>query len=257
MANNDAVTNSNPVTSEVSTMVSTPVALKAKTAIFVARSKNEKTGPVSVTYASIDGSCPKDCMHRDAGCYAQTGMVGIQTNRLNKNNKTRGRSDAREIAREEARYIRAAIANGENTQAMRLHVAGDCRTASAARTVSSACEGWNNPVWTYTHAWKVVDRENWGNVSVLASVDKSEDISLAFERGYAPAIVVSEHPTDGKSFVRAEDNIRIIPCPAQTRENVTCDTCKLCWNAARLHATRSAISFAAHGVRKRKLTVIR
>jgi hypothetical protein len=228
--------------------------MSQKVATLVLASKNAKIGDVSATYASIEGSCPTDCAHRDAGCYAQMGKVGIHTARLNKANEGRTRQDAREIARAEAREIKAAIAEGKDTRPLRVHVAGDCRTPSAAREIARAVKGWKQPVWSYTHAWKAVDRENWGKVSVLASVDRAEEIPLAFERGYAPAVTARQHPTDGKAYV--ENGIRFIPCPNQTRD-ITCVQCGLCMNANKLHAMRAAIVFEAHGTGKRKLTVIK
>lgn len=226
----------------------------SKTATLVLLSKNVKIGEVSATYASIDGSCPKDCAHRDSGCYAQAGNVGFTTSRLNRAQGERTREDAREVARQEAREIKAAILAGEDTRPLRIHVAGDCRTPSAAETLSKAVEGWRQKVWSYTHAWKRVSRASWGKVSVLASVDKAEDMALAFERGYAPAIVVESHPADGKAYVR-EDGIKVIPCPNQTRD-VTCVDCGLCMNADKLHSMKAAIAFAAHGVAKKRLTVV-
>lgn len=229
--------------------------MTTKIATLVLKSKNVKIGEVSATYASIDGSCPSDCMHRGAGCYAQAGNVGIHVSRLNATNNVRTRQDAREVAREEARQIKAAIANGENLRPLRVHVSGDCRTPTAAREIAKAVEGWNQPVWSYTHAWKRVERKDWGKVSVLASVDSAEDLSQAYDRGYAAAIVVDKHPKDGKAYTR-EDGVKVIPCPAQTRD-VTCVQCGLCMKADKLHGMKAAIAFAAHGVAKRKLTVIK
>lgn len=226
-----------------------------KIATLVLSSKNVKVGDASATYASIDGSCPSDCAHRNSGCYAQSGNVGIHVSRLNATSNQRAREDAREVARAEAREIRAAVKAGLDVRPLRIHVSGDARTPSAALEISRAVEGWRQPVWSYTHAWKRVPRENWGKVSVLASVDNPEDISLAFERGYAPAIVVEKHPENGKAYVR-EDGVKVIPCPAQTRD-VTCVQCGLCMNGNKLHAQKAAIAFAAHGVSKRKLTVIK
>jgi hypothetical protein len=226
-----------------------------KIATLVLQSKNVKIGDVSATYASIDGSCPTDCAHRGAGCYAQSGNVGIHVSRMNATNKDRVRQDAREVAREEARQIKAAISKGDDTRPLRVHVSGDCRTPSAAQTIAKAISGWREKVWSYTHAWKVVDRASWGRVSVLASVDNASDLSEAFARGYAPAIVVDRHPEDGKAFTR-EDGVKVIPCPNQTRD-ITCVQCGLCMNADKLHAMGAAIAFAAHGVSKRKLSVIK
>jgi len=226
---------------------------QSKVATLVISSNNVKVGDVSATYASIDGSCPSDCAQRNAGCYAQTGNVGIHTNQMNAINKLRKRQDARDVARVEARLIIKAISERRNTRPLRLHVSGDCRTTSAAETLSLAASRWAKPVWTYTHAWKVVARKSWRNVSVLASVDKHSDINLAFDRGYAPAIITASHPKDGKAYMMG--TVKVIPCPAQTRD-AKCDTCKLCWNADKLHAMRAAIAFEGHGVAKKRLTVM-
>lgn len=225
-------------------------------ALFVPVSKNEKVGRVSATYASIHGSCPRDCAHMNNGCYAQLGMVGIHSSRLDKASKNRPRADARETARAEARLILKAIASGENKLPMRLHVSGDCRTESATTTLSAACREWNNPIWTYTHAWKNVRRETWGShISVLASIDSKEDMPLAQEKGYAMAITVNYHPENGKAW-KLDNGFKVIPCPSQTRD-IKCDACRLCWNDEYLRSTKAVISFAAHGSQKRKLNVIR
>lgn len=224
-----------------------------KIAIFVTESKNVKVGPASATYASIDGSCPRDCAQRNAGCYAQSGNVGIHVSRLDRNNKLRRKQDAREVAREEAKLLYEAIRQEQHTLPLRLHVSGDCRTKTAARIVSKAASKWGNKVWTYTHAWKRVPRSNWGNVSVLASVDRPEDIALAQEQGYAPAIVVETHSSPKATLMHG---VKFIPCPAQTKDSVTCVSCGLCLNADRLHRDGFGIAFAAHGVAKKRLTVI-
>ncbi len=227
----------------------------SKVATLVIASNNVKVGDVSATYASIDGSCPSDCAQKGAGCYAQTGNVGIHSNQMNKISREWKRQDAREVAREEARAINSAIEKKLDIRPLRLHVSGDCRTTSAAETLSKAASRWSKPVWSYTHAWKRVARKAWRNVSVLASVDRHEDMKLAFERGYAPAIITASHPSNGKAYMMGD--VKVIPCPAQTREGTKCDTCKLCWNADKLHAMHAAIAFEGHGVQKKRLTVMR
>jgi len=215
----------------------------------VLQSKNGKTGNVSATYASIDATCPKTCALKDAGCYAQLGMVNIHTVRLNKQavNET-----PESVAREEARLIRNQAFYENDTRPLRLHVAGDCRTNRAATIVSTAASKWRQPVWSYTHAWRTVKRENWNAVSILASVEKPADVTKAFERGYAVALVVDKHPEDGKSFKHESGEFKIIPCPAQTRD-VQCTDCKLCWKDQFLLESKSVISFAAHGVAKKRV----
>jgi hypothetical protein len=226
----------------------------SKIATLVHSSKNAKVGFASATYVSVEASCPTDCAQRDAGCYAQTGNVGIHVRRMDKNSSAQHRRNARIAANAEAKLLHEAIAKNQHTLPLRLHVSGDCRTPTAAKIVSGAASRWKNKVWTYTHAWKRVPRSAWGKVSVLASVDCPADIEKAVARGYAPAIVVPKHtsPRATKMY-----GVKFIPCPAQTKEAVNCVSCGLCLNADRLHRDGFGISFAAHGVAKNKLTVIK
>ena len=215
----------------------------------VLKSQNSKVGQVSATYASIDATCPKTCALKNAGCYAQLGMVNIHTVRLNRQavNET-----PETVAREEARLITNAAFEGKDVLPLRIHVAGDCRTNRAAKMVGTAASNWSQPVWSYTHAWRTVKRENWKTVSILASVEKPEDVTKAFDRGYAVALVVDKHPEDGKSFQHESGEFKVIPCPSQTRD-VQCTDCKLCWKDQFLLENKSVISFAAHGVAKKRV----
>lgn len=87
--------------------------------------------------------------------------------------------------------------------------------------------------WSYTHAWKKVNRSYWGKVSCLASVDSVEWVKLAQELGYVPALVVSQFSSN-KAFKLEGSDIKWVPCPAQTKDNVSCSSCKLCFNDSRL-----------------------
>ena len=226
-----------------------------KAATLVLRSKNPKIGDAAATYASIASTCPTSCPLRGEGCYAQSGHVVMTVRRLDAAGAT-----ALEAAREEAQLIIDAALSGKATGLpLRLHVSGDAASDAAAAALGGAVSTWRaeggGPVWTYTHAWRTVDRASWGpSVAVLASVESEADGREAYARGYAPALVVAEH-----SSPRAEvrDGVRWIPCPAQTRDDVTCESCRLCWNTEALASRRAGITFAAHGSgRKRALQVI-
>jgi len=95
----------------------------------------------------------------------------------------------------------------------------------------------------------------WGkNISVLASCESLSQAKKALNKGYAASIIVSNHISD-KAYIK--ENIKIIPCPQQTRE-VTCERCKLCMKDQMLKSQNAVIAFAAHGARKKvALTVIK
>ncbi len=207
-------------------------------ALGVEKTSNRKVGDCSVTMAA-QCSCPPSCPFLGNGCYAEHGLQGIHTKRQNKKAVS---------AIDEARQEAVAINALSGKRPLRLHVVGDCATNLAAKTVSKAAQAYTakhgKPVWTYTHAWRNVDRRSWGSVSALASCETTSQVHQALGRGYAAAMTVSQHPADGKAH--SKDGLKLIPCPEQTR-NATCDTCRLCWDDAALLARKAVITFEAHG----------
>lgn len=226
-------------------------------ALAVPKSANRKIGEAATTYAA-QGSCPSTCVFRDGGgCYAETGQIGkFVTAPLN-----RAAGDARALA--VAVYEAYAIASMEPVpgRPLRLHTVGDCPTDVCAQIVALAAavymERGGGPVWTYTHAWRDVERASWGPVSVLASCETAEDVVAARERGYATAIVVEEFPSRGlyecaETGESIHESIHplhsaILPCPAQTHDDVSCSSCRLCFDDAGIRARGYSIGFALHG----------
>lgn len=209
-------------------------------------SGNEKLGACATTYAA-QVSCPPDCVFADGGgCYAETGRVGkFVTSPLNAAAKDAASSPL-DVAYAEARAIDdLPVVAG---RPLRLHTVGDCATDEAARIVSAAAERYmargGGPVWTYTHAWRSVDRSSWGRVSVLASCETAADVEAARSRGYASSIVLEEFKSDTRFALEAA---AVVPCPAQTRHR-SCSTCRLCFNDAGLRARRVTIGFELHGI---------
>lgn len=214
----------------------------------VESSKNQKTGTVHATYAS-NASCPSDCILLNAGCYAQSGPVGFTTGRLNRAAEL-SKPTPLAIALAEAEAITDKLSGKLD---MRIHVVGDCTTNAAAATVSKASlsklkEG--NIPWSYTHAWRTVDRAAWGDVSILASLDSPKQFEEAHERAWATAIVIPEFESEA---VHVQQGIKILPCPSQTR-GTTCVECRLCLNSERLRKAGLTIGFTPHGS-KRKTVV--
>lgn len=207
------------------------------TAKAIERSDNAKIGNASATYAS-QGSCPKSCPLLGAGCYAELGMVGIQTRRLNA-----AGGNSLSIAKAEAK----AIDTLSGINPLRLHVVGDASTNRAASILADASARFTakhgRPVWTYTHAWRKVKRKSWGGVSVLASAHTVADAKAAMAKGYAAAITL---PKDSPDHAFNRDGIKILPCPATTR-GVRCSECKLCFKDSYLKRAGIVIGFPIHG----------
>ena len=218
-------------------------------ALAVAKSGNEKTGHVAATYTGTERTCV-DCPEKGTGaCYYESGFRTRKLNeRLNDAAREQKASVVR-IATAEARAIDGLLTSGRvQGRPLRIHVGGDTPTAEGARIVSAAArrfvERVKGPAYTYTHAWRRVPRSAWKGVSVLASCETLADAKRALKRSYAPAIIVERHESARAEVV---DGIRLIPCPAQTRDDVTCDQCRLCMDGDALKARNAAITFAAHG----------
>jgi len=207
----------------------------------VEKSENSKTGPVSVTYAPIQ-SCPKTCPFLDSGCYAQTGHCGIHLGRLNNAAREMKVTTPLAIAKEEAKAI--SLLNGDKP--LRLHIVGDCKTVKAVEVVAKAALEYkskdNQPVWTYTHAWREIPRAKWGCISVLASCETINEAKQAMKRGYAASIVRLKefsHP-----FVW--EDVIMMPCLEMTK-GIKCDKCGLCLNSDALIAKNKVVCFFPHG----------
>lgn len=210
----------------------------------VTNSENRKLGKASTTYAT-QASCPSDCVFMNAGCYAERGYVGITVRNLNKHAVTISATKL-VVAQAEAGAIDAMeVVVGKP---LRLHTVGDCATNMAARLVSAATARYTKRgggrAWSYTHAWKKVSRKSWGDVSILASCETAEDVREAKSRGYATAIVVDEFKSDKLYEV---DGMKILPCPAQTHEDVVCTKCRLCFDDEGIRTRDYSIGFAVHG----------
>jgi hypothetical protein len=225
---------------------------------YVVDSSNSKiagSNKVDSTYASIEASCSSACPLKQGECYAQNSFTGFHVRKLDEASK--GKSPL-QIARQEAASINDSY-NGKKIPAgrdLRIHVSGDSRTIQGTRLINKAVGNWKlrggNDVWTYTHSWRHVPRKEWSNVSILASVDSIKDVNAARKQGYAPALIVAEHISD-KAYSLPESKIKWIPCPNQTKEDVSCSSCRLCFNADRLFQGHYGIAFAAHGINKNKI----
>lgn len=208
----------------------------------ITTTENGKLGDASTTYVAQQ-SCPDSCTFLKAGCYAERGFVGMHLTRML--NVAGGGRGPLEVAEAEAEAIdkMATVVD----RPLRLHTVGDCSTNETARIVSAAAERYTDRggglVWTYTHAWRDVERESWGRVSVLASCETRADVEAAAARGYATAIVVD----DFRGQARYEhDGIDLLPCPEMTRK-VPCSECRLCFDDVALRERGYSIGFQIHG----------
>jgi hypothetical protein len=227
------------------------------------RKRPVPTGPyICSTYLPIEKTCSSTCPLKDNGCYPQSGYTQSLIHKLDEAARS---FTPDEVVAEEARRIRRAFngrripqdggRHGNAGRDLRLHDSGDVTTAEQAALLAAAVDDWlrrdGGRVWTYTHGWRQIPREAFGETSVLASVEMPEDIERARELRYASAIVVDEFPSKN-AFKLPGSTATIIPCPAETSER-TCVECRLCLDADGLLRRNQAIAFQAHGPDKKRV----
>jgi len=207
-------------------------------------SANKKTGPIPVSYTTPD-SCPDACSLKKNGCYADSGPVHYAWRKAESHG-----SEWNEFCDKVA-----ALPKG---QLWRHNVAGDLPgennaiDVDALRALINANKGKRG--FTYTHYptissdnRKALALANAHGFTINVSRETYSEADEAISYGVAPVVVLQEIDAPKVSFTPAGN--KVITCPATYREDVTCQSCELCYNISR----RAIVGFPAHGVSKRKV----
>lgn len=220
--------------------------MNGKTIIAVEKSQNSKTGVVSATYAPTI-TCSSKCPFLNNGCYAQTSHTGMHAIKMEKNAKAQGLTAPLKLAQEEYK----AISKLKGKHPLRLHVVGDCKTPRAAKVLSKAAAEYTakgkQPVWTYTHSWREIPRDKWGDISVLASCETLDECKQAMARGYAASVVRLKPFTGTMDW----DGLKMTACK-ELDKGIKCADCKLCFDDKSLLKKNRVVCFFPHGSRKNK-----
>ena len=208
---------------------------------FIPKSNNRKTGKIPVTYSDRK-TCPPTCPHYEADCYGEDYYT-----RLNWDKVPQRGADIWALADKIA-----ALPAG---QLWRHNVAGDLpgegETVDAAALGEIVRANIGRRGFTYTHKksaeaikWSKHATE-WGFTVNLSADDAGEADALA-AHGLPLVCIV---PMDTPERTTTPQGRPIVICPAQTRDDKTCETCGLCQRADRA----VIVGFRAHGTRA-KLT---
>ena len=208
------------------------------------KSKNAKTGEIPVSISS-NVSCPSACPLSQGGCYAKHHYLGKHWQLVS--DKVRGLPFAVFLDKIVALPLGSL---------WRHNVAGDLPgigntiDKDAMRALVRANKGKKG--FTYTHKpptpgnLNLIEEANREGFTVnlssnsLAHADELKAISLA--------PVVTLLPIGTKENTFTPDGHKVVVCPATTKENVTCKTCKLCAIPNR----QVIIGFPAHGASAKK-----
>lgn len=214
------------------------------------RANNTKTGAIPAAYvgATVEEawkSC-QGCSLRDSRkCYAWTG-----TNRM----IFKGQHVER-FAEDPGRFSLAAVlARVKGAKAARLGVLGDPSRASrmSVKVSIAVLRFLRLAVLAYTHFWREAANQDLRG-DFMASCDTVEEADEALALGWRPATIL---PWDhvAKTFTTPAGAPGVV-CPAQTKDAVTCNSCRMCdprhpvWAAGKV----KAIGFINHGVQARAM----
>ncbi len=194
------------------------------------KSANTKTGPMTTTYRTEE-SCPSTCPLLGQGCYADGRIRAIP----------------RKYGQEGNEAILSLI-DKPLTFGVRFNVVGDFALADGSLDVDyvNACNALAEArpevkIIAYTHMWRTLTPDVFSFVC-NASCETPEQVAEAVAAGWQATLVGSEAGTKiaGK---------RVITCPAQTRDDVSCATCMLCSKGGE---GRAVVNFEVHGPTRRK-----
>ncbi len=207
-------------------------------------SANKKTGPIPVSYTTPE-SCPDACSLKKNGCYADSGPVHYAWRK----------AESHGVEWQEFCDKVAAL---PKLQLWRHNVAGDLPGQSntinpqALRELINANKGKRG--FTYTHYplnvagnRKAIALANARGFTINVSRETYSEADEAIKYGIAPVAVLQEIDAPKVSYTPAGN--KVVTCPATYRDNVTCQSCELCYNINR----RVIVGFPAHGVSKRKV----
>lgn len=213
-----------------------------------AKSGNAKTGPIPVSTTS-DDSCPDTCPLKNAGCYADGGPLALHWRKVSE--RKRGMDFAAFLA---------LIRKLPNGQLWRHNQAGDIPhtdgTIDREALIRLAVAAKRTRGFTYTH--HALTSDNVDSLYIAADAGfvvnaSTNNISeaLAVRRKHPALPVVTLLPKNAPN-VQCVDGEKIVACPAEKSDRVSCATCGLCADAARDYV----IGFRVHGSGAKKAEAV-
>lgn len=205
---------------------------------YAIKSSNKKTGPIPVTYRTLD-TCPTECAFhpsKKGGCYATGRLFGLA--------EKHGKADS------DAEILAELVRFTPPRSAIRFNVTGDVVLDD---DVDFDHIEWLNdfarqrpdakPI-LYSHAWRRLD-PGWFDFPVNASCETVEDVRKARALGWQTVITV---PYDDDPLLGTPiDDSMVVRCPAEYRTGVDCATCQLC-----AKDRSSTVAFTTHGASARR-----
>ena len=210
-------------------------------------SGNKKTGPIATSMTARD-TCPDACPLKVKGCYASYGPTGMHWRKVSSGERGRDWSGFCDEVR--------ALPSGSM---LRHNVAGDLPgngshiDAGALRQLVAASK--RLQAFTYTHYQPEVgtnlasiEEANANGFVINMSANNAAQAADYFKRFKAPIVCLL--PKDAPN-VQTVDGVKVVACPADKSEKISCATCKMC-----AVQRPYVIGFRAHGTAAKTVDLI-
>lgn len=215
-------------------------------------SSNAKTGPIPVTTTSAN-SCPDSCpLKNGGGCYANGGPLGMHWRKVSAHQRGGGWEDFIRFvqnlpAGQLWRHNQAGDLPGENEEISGPLLADLVRANKGRKgftyTHKPVLINQRGPIESNREAIASANREGF-TVNLSANGLRHADQLAALKIGPV-ATILPEGVTENTT---TPDGRKVVVCPAQKVDGITCQKCRLCSRADR----SVIIGFIPHGSAKRK-----
>lgn len=211
----------------------------------VAHSKNQKTGDIAQTYTGHN-SCPLRCPFRTVdgenhGCYGENHGTNFSWRRADN-----GVLDIDGLKQ----WVKKNVPAGA---LLRHNIAGDVATPLSSEInpllIAELCEAFEHVrAFSYTHcainteSARILRNARARGFVINASCETFEEVDHALALGVPAVLTVTKFYPKG---TKTPAGYRLVPCPAQVRDDKQCANCELCARGER----NTVICFEVHGSR--------
>ena len=212
--------------------------------IIIPKSSNEKTGNIIQSY-SARTTCPNRCPLKGHGCYADNYHTSRQWDRCENVADPRYVSNSKDLTLSLIEAIAPRAKKGDTEVLFRHNVAGDIAhensniiDVSRVNAIADACKSAGKVTgvtvrgYTYTHCeissqnTKVIHEALDKDFIINYSCETVNEVKKANDLG-CDAVITAINPEETINELK-KVGIRAVQCPAQTHDNVSCESCKLC-----------------------------
>lgn len=217
-------------------------------------SGNAKTGPMPVS-TSNSSTCPDACPIKLKGCYAKYGPVGMHWRKLDEGSSKNAKEwegflqDVKRINRDSLwRHNQAGDLNGiegtdriDQDKLIELVKANKGKRGFTYTHYNTLENGLNRATVKYA---------NRNGFTINLSGNDTTHADKLKALGIAPVVVLM--PRDAEKVTMTPDGNKVVICPAENSDKVTCLSCGLCQLADRDYI----IGFRAHGTAAKTVEII-